>query len=138
MSPFVNPGPGEPHGVLIDFFDREIAPRMGVRFEWERPMTVARLENSLISGRVMFTPILGKTPARQSAGIYFSGDVHIRLDPCLAVLPARPLRGVTAPGDLAGRTIGSVQSGALPPFMRDKRIQFDLVGSTRRYRRRRC
>jgi ABC-type amino acid transport substrate-binding protein len=129
MSPFVNPGPGAPSGVMIDFFNREIAPRMGVRFQWERPMTMARLERSLANGSVMFTPILLKTAAREKAGIRFAGDVHISLDPCLAVLPDSPLRHVSSPADLANLTIGWVQSGALPPFMQDKRIRFDRIGN---------
>jgi ABC-type amino acid transport substrate-binding protein len=130
MAPYVTTGRvGPPQGVLIDFFDREIAPRMGVRFEWQRPMTMARLENSLVSGRVMFTPILARTPWREKAGIRFAGDVHIRLDPCLAVLPGSPLVAVHTPGDLAKLTIGWVQAGALPAFMHDKRIHLDRIGS---------
>ncbi|MES2319385.1 MAG: hypothetical protein V4631_18045 [Pseudomonadota bacterium] len=129
MTPFVTAGPDLPSGVLIDFFDKEIAPRMGVRFQWERPMTMARLENSLVTGRVMFTPILARTPGRERARIYFAGDVHIRLEPCLAVLPDSPLQAVASPADLAGLSIGWVQAGALPPFMLDKRIKLDRVGS---------
>jgi ABC-type amino acid transport substrate-binding protein len=130
MTPYVIAGPdGPPHGVLIDFFDREIAPRMGVRFQWERPMTVARLESSLVTGRVLFTPILARTPARERARIQFAGDVHIRLDPCLAVLPDSPLVSVAAPADLANMTIGWVQAGALPPFMQDRRIKLDRIGT---------
>lgn len=129
MSPFVNPGPGRPHGVLIDFFDREIAPRMGVRFQWERPMSMARLESSLVNGSVMFTPILGKTPNREKAGIVYAGDVYFSLDPCLAVLPDSPLRKVASAADLANITIGWVQSGALPVFMQDKRIHFDRISN---------
>jgi len=129
MPPFVNPGPGRPHGVMIDFFDREIAPRMGVRFQWERPMTMARLERSLANGSVMFTPILGKTPAREKAGIHFAGDVHISLDPCLAVLPDSPLQQVSSSTDLAGLSIGWVLSGALPRFMQDKRLRFDRISN---------
>lgn len=129
MPPFVNPGPGAPHGVMIDFFDREIAPRMGVRFQWERPMTVARLERSLASGSVTFTPILFKTAAREKAGIRYAGDVHIALDPCLAVLPDSPLHHVSSPADLVNLTIGWVQAGVLPEFMQDKRIQFDRISN---------
>jgi ABC-type amino acid transport substrate-binding protein len=129
MSPFVNPGPGAPHGVMVDFFNREIAPRMGVRFQWERPMTVARLERSLANGSVMFTPMLLKTPAREKAGIRFAGDVHLSLEPCLAVLPDSPLQHVSSPADLANLTIGWVQAGELPSFMRDARIRFDRISN---------
>jgi ABC-type amino acid transport substrate-binding protein len=129
MTPYVTSGPDGPHGILIDFFDREIAPRMGVRFQWERPMTVARLENSLASGRVMFTPILARTPWREKAKIRFVGEVHIRLDPCLAVLPDSPLTTVNTPADLANVKVGWVQAGALPAFMLDRRIRLDRIGT---------
>ncbi len=129
VAPYIMSGPHGPTGALIDFFDREVAPRMGVRFKWERPTTVARLEQSLISGRVMFTPILLRTRARDKARIRFAGDVYIRFHPCLAVLPESPLNAVDSAGDLASLTIGWVQAGALPDFMLDKRIRLDRIGS---------
>lgn len=129
VAPYVIAGPDGPGGALIDFFDQEIAPRMGVRFKWERPMTTARLEQSLINGRVMFTPILVRTRQRVQAGIRFAGDSHIRFTPCLAVMPAFSLDAVKSPADLANMKVGWVQAGALPEFMLDKRIRLDRVGS---------
>jgi ABC-type amino acid transport substrate-binding protein len=128
VAPYVVAGPDGPQGALIDFFDREIAPRMGVRFLWQRPVTVARLEHSLASGDVQFTPILAHTPERDHSAIQFDPDVYIRFVPCIAVLPEHRLGAIHGPDDLAGMTIGWVQAGALPPFMRDPRIRFDLVG----------
>lgn len=129
VAPFVIGGDQGPTGILIDFFDHEIAPRMGVRFKWERPTTTARLERSLASGRIMFTPILAKTPFRLKAGIRFDQGVYIRFAPCLAVLPDHPLQAVTSPRDLEGINIGWVQAGALPSFMLDKSIKLDRVGT---------
>lgn len=129
VAPYVMAGPDGPEGALIAFFDREIAPRMGVRFRWERPTTVARLEQSLISGRVMFTPIMLRTRKREMAGIRFAGEVYIRFNPCLAVLPGHRLDAIASPADLDGMTVGWVQAGALPPFMLDKRIKLDRIGS---------
>ncbi|QYF92783.1 transporter substrate-binding domain-containing protein [Massilia sp. PAMC28688] len=129
VAPYVMAGPDGPEGALIEFFDREIAPRMGVRFRWERPTTVARLEQSLISGRVMFTPIMLRTSKRDKARIRFAGEVYIRFHPCLAVLPGHRLDQIASPADLAGMTVGWVQAGALPSFMLDKRIKLDRIGS---------
>lgn len=129
VAPYVMAGPHGPTGALVEFFDREVAPRMGVRFKWERPTTVARLEQNLISGRVMFTPILLRTRERDKARIRFAGDVYIRFHPCLALLPEHPLESVDSPADLAKLTIGWVQAGALPAFMLDKRIRLDRIGS---------
>ncbi|HEU4844974.1 MAG TPA: transporter substrate-binding domain-containing protein [Burkholderiaceae bacterium] len=128
VAPYVVAGPDGPQGALIEFFDREIAPRMGVRFQWQRPVTVARLEHSLASGDVLFAPILAHTPERDRSAIQFDTDVHIRFVPCIAMLPEHRPGAIHGPGDLAGMTIGWVQAGALPPFMRDPRIRLDLVG----------
>lgn len=129
VAPYVVAGPDGPTGALIEFFDQEIAPRMGVRFKWERPMTTARVEQSLISGRIMFTPILVRTRHRTQAGIRFANEAHIKFTPCLAVMPDFPLNAVTSPADLANLTVGWVQAAALPDFMLDKRIKLDRVGT---------
>ncbi len=128
VAPFILPGPNGPQGALIDFFDHEIAPRMGVRFQWQRPVTVARLEISLASGAVLFTPILARTPQRDSAGIRFDDTAYIKFEPCIAVLPGHRLDHLRSASDLAGMTIGWAQAGVLPPFMHDPAIRLDLVG----------
>lgn len=128
VAPFILDGAAGPQGVLIDFFDREIAPRMGVRFRWQRPVTVARLEHNMAKGRVLFTPILAHTSQRDGAGIRFDSDAHIKFTPCVAVLPAYRLDAIHHPADLAGMTIGWVQAGALPQFMDNPAIFLDRVG----------
>jgi hypothetical protein len=129
VAPYVVSGPAGPSGVLIDFYDHEVAPRMGVRFKWERPVTVARLEQSLINGRVMFTPILARTATRARARIRYVGKPYLHFDPCIALLPDHPLQQIDSPADLTNMTVGWVQAGALPAFMLDKRIRLDRVGS---------
>lgn len=129
LAPYVVAGPNGPGGALVEFFDKEIAPRMGVRFDWQRPMTTARLERSLMSGAVTFTPVFAKTPARLRARLRFAGEPYIKLDPCIAVLPESPIVKVDSPADLAGISIGWVQAGALPSFMLDRRLQLDRIGT---------
>jgi ABC-type amino acid transport substrate-binding protein len=129
VAPFIVAVDGKTTGILVDFFDQEIAPRMGVTFKWTAPVTVARLEQSLIHGAVQFTPILAKTPERLSAGIVYAGDVDVRFEPCIAMRADTKLSSITSAADLAGMTIGWVQSGAVPDFLNDKRIRFDLVSA---------
>ncbi len=129
VAPYVMSGPNGPTGVLIDFFDHEVAPRMGVRFKWERPVTTARLEQSLMNGRVMFTPILLPTVRRERARIRFADRSYLHFEPCIALLPEHPLNRIDSPADLADIKVGWVQAGALPSFMLDKRIKLDRVGS---------
>ncbi len=129
MAPYVMSGDGPPSGALIEFFDHEIAPRMGVRFDWQRPMTTARLERSIMVGSVAFTPILARTPARLRARVQFAGGPHLRLEPVIAVLPDSPITTLVTPADLAGITVGWVEAGALPSFMLDPRIRLDRIGN---------
>jgi polar amino acid transport system substrate-binding protein len=128
FAPYVFAGKDGPEGALIDFFDREIAPRMGVRFQWQRPLTVARLEHNLATGQVLFSPILAHTAGRDRAGIQFDETVYIKFEPCVAVLPGHRLNALRSAADLADITIGWVVGAALPPFMRDARIHYDEVG----------
>ncbi len=130
VAPFIVANAGEaPQGVLVDFFNREIAPRMGVQFNWLPPVTVARLEQNLARGTVAFTPILTITPARNAAKIRFAGINYIHFEPCIAVLPEHRLNAIRKASDLAGMSIGWVQSAAKPEFLNDPNIKFDLIGS---------
>jgi polar amino acid transport system substrate-binding protein len=130
VAPFIVANAGEaPQGVLVDFFNQEVAPRMGVKFNWLPPVTVARLEQNLTRGTVTFTPILTITPARNAAKIRFAGINYIHFEPCIAVLPDHPLNVVRRASDLAGMSIGWVQSAAKPEFLNDPNIKFDLIGS---------
>lgn len=128
VAPYVMAGANGPRGALVRFFDQEIAPRMQVRFQWQAPMTVARLEQSLLSGRVLMTPILARTEARERAQLHFAGEPYVHFTPVIAVLPQHPLQTITSPADLAGVTLGWAQAAALPPFMQDPRIHLDLAG----------
>lgn len=129
VAPFIVAVDGETRGILVDFFDKEVAPRMGVKFKWLPPVNVARLEQSLIHNVVQFSPILAKSPERLAAGIRFAGDVDIQFEPCIAVRRDSALSAITSAADLANLTIGWVQSGAIPDFLNDRRIRFDLVSA---------
>lgn len=128
VAPYLIAGADGPRGALVEFFDTEIAPRMGVRFKWDQPVTIARLEQNLISGRVMFTPILTKSAAREQAGLRFAGEVNVQFKPCIALLPAHRLAAINTPADLFGLKLGWVQAAPISPFLQDQRIKFDLIG----------
>ena len=128
VAPYVFSGPGGPYGVLIDFFDAEIAPRMGVSFVWDSPVTIARLEQNLLSGRVMFTPIMTKSPARVQAGFKFAGEVDVQFKPCIALLPTHKLTAIREPADLYDMKIGWVKTSPISQFLQDERIRMDLIG----------
>jgi ABC-type amino acid transport substrate-binding protein len=128
VAPYVLRDGAQPSGALISFFDQEIAPRMGVRFIWQPPVTIARLEQNLVSGAIQFTPILSVTPDRRDRGIVFAGDQYVRFAPCVAVLPESPLQAIRSPRDLYGMSIGWATGGAIASFMLDPGIRLERVG----------
>jgi len=128
IAPYVLRDGAQASGALVSFFDQEIAPRMGVRFVWQPPVTIARLEQSLASGAIQFTPILSITPERRDRGIVFAGEQHVRFSPCVAVLPESPLRVIRSQADLRGMSIGWAAGGAIAPFMQDPAIRLERVG----------
>lgn len=127
VAPFIVGQGNTADGYLVEFMDKEIAPRMGVRFVWQAPTSMARLEHNLVRGKVQFTPILAKTAARLRSGIVYAGDANIRFQPCIAVRADHPLDAIDSVAALAGMTIGWVQHGTIPRFLQDRRIKFELV-----------
>jgi hypothetical protein len=128
VAPYVLRDGPLPTGALVSFFDQEVAPRMGVRFVWHPPVTIARLEQNLVSGAIQFTPILSITPDRRDRGIIFAGEQHVRFSPCVAVLPESPLQVIRHQRDLHGMSIGWATGGAIAAFMLDPNIRLERVG----------
>lgn len=128
VAPYVLRDGPQPAGALVSFFDQEIAPRMGVRFIWNPPVTISRLEQNLVSGAIQFTPILSLTPERRDRGIVFAGEQYIRFSPCVAVLPDSPLKTIRTQRDLHGMSIGWATGGAIAAFMLDPNIRLERVG----------
>jgi len=115
----------QPSGATIEFFEQEIAPRLGVTIHWisggmVRQMTM--IERKQVDGIIM----MAKTPQRQAL-LKFPEQHYMQIHSRLAVLKSSPLTQVRQVEDLLGLTIGYAQNSYLTPFMRDPRIKYNLV-----------
>lgn len=130
LAPYViEQGEGAPKGALIDFYDQEMGPRMGVRFEWLPCMTLARLMRSLEDGTANATPLL--TLTREGLRVLsFASTAYFFFVSVLVLRPEHPLarRALLQTGDLNGMRIGAVQGHPLPPGLEDVAIRWDLAG----------
>ncbi|MFC4158553.1 substrate-binding periplasmic protein [Chitinimonas lacunae] len=127
VAPYVVDMDGSVRGALVEFFDQEIAPRMGVRFRWLPPMTVARLLRSLETGSADMAPILSYAPERRRQ-VDYASQAYIRFEPVLAVRPNSHLQRITDFSQLDGLRIGWVKQSVLEPALQRPAIQWDMNG----------
>lgn len=120
-----------PTGAIIEFFDQEVAPRMGVKFQWLPVVTPARLVLGMKEGHFQFTPILTRTPERESM-VRYSDKSYLSFAHTLAVRPDHPMAqaGRVDLAQLSTMTVGWIQAGPLPDALSEvPGIRWDLSGS---------
>lgn len=130
VTPYLMEG-GADHpvqGALVEFFDQEIAPRMGVRWHWLPVMTVPRVLRSLEDGTADFCPILTRSPERERI-LRFSTSSSIRFDSVVALRPDHPLasRAKLTAADLDGCRVGWIQGSPLPAGLERPGIRWEWV-----------
>ncbi len=117
-------------GSLYEFLQDHIAPAMGSKFVWAKspgpvPRQFASLSNNTIdaSALLAFSPDRAKQFSYSKKHFYegFSG---------IAVKEDSSITQVKKVDDILGIKIGYANKTFVSPFMRDKRIQFDMVGSS--------
>ncbi len=118
---------GTPTGALIDYFDKEVAPRAGVTFRWTGPVSVARLARNLETGDFGFTPILTRTPERLSR-YRFSPAPFMYFQPLLSVRTHSDLVEIKDQSSLYGMTVGYIEAAAFPDILKHPQIKLDLTG----------
>lgn len=120
-----------PTGAIVEFFDQEVAPRMGVKFQWLPVVTPARLVLGLKDGHFQFTPILTRTPEREQL-VRYSDKSYVGFSHTLVVRPDHPLvqSARLELAQLSGLSIGWIQAGPLPDVLNEvPQIRWDLSGS---------
>ncbi|WP_148713755.1 substrate-binding periplasmic protein [Chitinolyticbacter meiyuanensis] len=124
VVPYVMAEGGKVRGALVDFFDRELAPRMGVRFVWQPPVSTPRLERGLKDGSYAMVPLLAQTAARQQQ-LHFASKAYVRFQPVLAVRPDSPLRAIDSFNQLDGLLLGSIAGVPLPQPLQRAGLNWD-------------
>jgi len=115
--------------AVYDLIENYIAPKMGVKFEWQQsPSNIPRQLSSLTSETIDASALLVYSPERAKEYI-FTREPYIHSNSAIAVLKTNPLQSVMKVEDILGLTIGYAAKTFISPFMRDKRIKLDLISS---------
>lgn len=115
------------NGASVEFFEKLIAPEMGVTVIWEKnassiPRQLEQLEKNMIDVGLVFA----KNEERAKILNYPANPFFVS-KPTLAFLKDHPIQKIDKAEDLSGLTIGYGTKAYLSPFMRDTRITFDMV-----------
>lgn len=116
-------------GALYKLLENHIAPLMRVKFQWDRtPSNIPRQMISLKKEQVDAIALLIFTPDRAKTYVY-TKTPYIASMTAIAVLNTSKLRTITKVEDILHLKIGYATKTYLSPFMRDKRIKFDLIST---------
>lgn len=116
-------------GALYEFLEQDIGPIIGVEFVWDRfPSTIPRQIESIGNGSIDAIALLSYTPQRAQE-MLFTATPFFKSSPAIAILKSNKLNKIEKIEDILPLKIGYGQALYLTPFMQDKRIDFDLVGT---------
>ncbi|HEY9104646.1 substrate-binding periplasmic protein [Chitinimonas sp.] len=128
VSPWVFVGQdGRVQGALVDFYDREVAPRAGVTLQWQAPTTVARMLEDMRTGRLQLTPILVRRAEREKQ-VLFGSSIVARFEPCIVVRPDSSLDAIRSAEQLRGLTIAYNVGGTQPDMLLSPGITLERTG----------
>jgi polar amino acid transport system substrate-binding protein len=117
-------------GALYEFLEQHIRPKIGVKFVWARsPSSIPRQLQSLEDKSVDAIALLSYTPERAQKYAFTAIPFFVS-SPAIAVLKSNKIEKVDKVEDILSLKIGYGRDTYLSPFMRDKRINFDLITSS--------
>ena len=116
-------------GALYEFLEQQIAPEIDVKFIWDKdPSSIPRQMESISNGSTDAIALLSYTPQRAQT-MAFTATPFFISSPGIAILKNNKLNVVEKVDDILGLRIGYGKNLYKTPFMRDKRINFDLVAT---------
>ncbi|HEX3047229.1 MAG TPA: transporter substrate-binding domain-containing protein [Bacillota bacterium] len=117
-----------PKGSAVDYWEKYIAPGMGVDIEWVGPLALGRIQSWLEDGTLDATVWLAKNPERAEKFLYPASS-FAESQPGLALLKNNPLNKIQQVSDINKLKIGYVTDALITPFMKDPSIAFDMVST---------
>lgn len=122
---------GPPIGALRELMDADLAPLLGVQFDWLPVMSALRVQRSLLDGSAELAPLLTLSVAGVEA-LQFAAEASLFMHSHVALRPRHPLlaRQQIQAGDLGGLRVGTALGLALPPDLDEVRIRWDVVAAT--------
>ncbi len=114
-------------GAVYELLEKYIGPEMGIKFIWDKePTNVPRQLIILETNNNYAAAVLIPTPDRQKK-YNFSEKPYFLSQTAIAILKTNKLKKISKIDDILGMTIGYADQTFISPFMRDKRIKFDLI-----------
>ena len=127
VPPHVIEEDGSITGACVDFFEKKIAPQMGVTVIWsKKTMSIPRILIEFQNKRLDACLVMAKNVEREKIS-YYPKVSFIESGPVLALLKDHPLKEVKTLDDILNLNIGYGQGAYLSPFMRDERIKFNKI-----------
>ena len=121
---------GKLRGATVEFLEESIAPAMGIRFVWtDYPIPIARQLDLMQKNKLDASAVLAKNLVRQKILDYPDTPYFITRS-TLAVPQSSSLIQVGSVSDIVSLKIGYCTKTFISPFMRDERIQWDLLAGS--------
>lgn len=127
--PHIFTSEGRAQGALVDYWEKEIAGRMGVTVQWLGPFPPGRLFSMLGLGQLNAIALLSKTNQRAALFDYPVLPFQ-KINAGIAVRLNSPLVGSSLPNSMKNRTVTFFVGGFIPPSVeRVADISWDLLSS---------
>ncbi|MFS4457563.1 substrate-binding periplasmic protein [Bdellovibrio sp. HCB2-146] len=120
--------PNGPSGAAYDIWERA-AKRAGIKIEWSGSIPYLRALKMLESGRVDGMLRLARTPERE-VKFYFTDKAPFWGSTGIIVKKNDSLQKISTDKDVAGKKIGWLRGGTLPPFLARNRERIAWESAT--------
>ena len=126
LEPFImeEEGAPDPIGVSVDYWEKLVAPAMGVQIEWVGPLPITRMYYYLETGDIDTIFIVVKNPDREKKYL-FSSRPFFKMHACLWVLKESPLVSIRDIKQLNGWRIGFVEGSQINPFLKSDNVRIE-------------
>lgn len=120
---------GQLSGAVYELLQNHIGPAMKATFIWDKsPSPIPRQLMNLTNNSTDAIALLGFSPERAQSHRFANQPYYYGYSG-IALESVNPLTNVVKVDDLLAMKIGYASNTFVTPFMRDPRVQFDMLGS---------
>ena len=125
----IEPESGKLTGACVEFFEKHIAPEMGITVEWAKNATSIPHQLNQIKNQQLDASLVFAKNEERAKILNYPENPYFASHPTLAFMKGHPIKTIEKPEDISGLLIGYGEKAYISPFMKDKRITFDLVST---------
>ena len=120
--PYVNAGgaPLAPRGVIVDYWENEIARAANIKIEWIGPLSYLRAKKMTLSGAADAIYLI-PTSVEDAENFTYSKKIKFITKQGLIVLKTEPLPRLKDGAELKGKSIGKFAGGHMPNFLKNSK-----------------